>query len=178
MSELINSDYKNIDYRIREHIRELKDEFYHMPVSEVRNVLLSEYNYKKRSKLKSCRRFGLDINAGDVCYIDFGRAYISEIGYQHFGLVLKVFNGKAFVIPMTSNHEAYEKAYDEQDNPFGLKHLYRLGYVEGLYKDSVLFLNDGKYINTARIIDVKGRIDVNSERYKDIYKRFIEGLTL
>ena len=120
----------------------------------------------------------MDIAPGDICFIDFGRAYITEAGYQHFGLVLKVFNGKAFVIPMTSNHEAWLKAYDEKDNPEGLKHLYRLGYVEGLYKESVLFLNDGKYINTARIIDVKGNLPVNGIKFRDIQKHFIEGLTL
>ena len=70
------------------------------------------------------------------------------------------------------------KAYDEKDNPEGLKHLYRLGTVEGLYKESVLFLNDGKYINTARIIDIKGRIDPESERFKRIQHSFIAGLTL
>ena len=178
MSEINNFNYSNIDHLIKDHIRELRDEYYSMPVSVARSTLISEYNYKTRSKLKSCRHFGLNISPGDICFIDFGRAYISEIGYQHFGVVLKVFNGKALVIPMTSNHEAWLKAYDEKDNPEGLKHLYRLGYVEGLYKESVLFLNDGKYINTARIIDVKGNLPVNGAKFRNIQERFIEGLTL
>lgn len=176
--ELIKSDYREINDLINRHISELRDEYYNMPLSVARNTLVSEYNYKERAKLKSCRHFGLDIRPGDVCFIDFGKAYISEAGYQHFGLVMQIFNGKAFVIPMTSNHEAYMKAYDEKDNPEGLKHLYRLGTVEGLYKESVLFLNDGKYINTARIIDIKGRIDPESERFKRIQRSFISGLTL
>ena len=82
------------------------------------------------------------------------------------------------MIPMTSNSEAYRNAYDPKENPSGLKHLYRLGYVEGLYRESVLFLNDGKYINTARIIDIKGHIDVNTVRFRNIKKRFLEGLSL
>ncbi|MBE6115284.1 MAG: type II toxin-antitoxin system PemK/MazF family toxin [Erysipelotrichaceae bacterium] len=176
--DVIKCDYRNIESLIEQHIDELRDEYYDMPLGVVRNTLISEYNYKSRGKLKSCRHFGLNITAGDICYIDFGRAYISEAGYQHFGVVLNVFNGKAFVIPMTSNSEAYRNAYDPENNPSGLKHLYRLGYVEGLYRESVLFLNDGKYINTARIIDVKGHIDVNSSRFRDIRKRFLEGLSI
>lgn len=178
MSEITDFSYDNIEHLINSHIRELRDEYYNMPVSVARNTLISEYNYKTRAKFKSCRHFGLDISPGDVCYIDFGRAYVSEAGYQHFGLVLKVFNGKAFVIPMTSNHETWLKAFDRESNPDGLKHLYRLGYVEGLYRESVLFLNDGKYINTARIIDVKGRIPADSARFREIRDRFIAGLTL
>ena len=29
----------------------------------------------------------LNIEVGDICYIDFGQAYINEAGFQHFGLV-------------------------------------------------------------------------------------------
>ena len=174
--DVVRCDYRNIESLIDQHLNELRDEYYDMPLGVARNTLISEFNYKNRSRLKSCRHFGLNISGGDVCYIDFGMAYISEAGYQHFGLVLNVFNGKAFVIPMTSNSEAYRNAYDPKDNPEGMKHLYRLGYVEGLYRESVLFLNDGKYINTARIIDIKGHIDVNSRRFRDIRNRFVEGL--
>ena len=144
--------------------------------STLRDTLLSEYNYQMRSHLKSSRSFGLNIEAGDICYIDYGRAYISEIGYQHFGLVLKVFCGKAFVLPMTSNENNYSLAYDPVSNPDGLRHLMRLGKVEGLYRYSVLFLNDGKFINTARIIDIKGHIDPQGELFERIRSRFISCL--
>lgn len=161
----------------RDYMAGLPDEFNRMTRKEARDSLLSEYNYKVRSKLKSCRSFGLNIEPGDVCYIDFGRAYVTEAGYQHFGLVLKVFNGKAFVLPMTSNKSALEGAYEPDDNPEGMNHLYRIGAIEGLTRESVLFLNDGKFINTARIIDVKGHLDPEGEAFKKVYARFLEVLT-
>lgn len=175
---LINSkDRKYLQEAVQEYVTGLPEEFNRMSEKEARESLLSEYNYRMRSKLKSCRGFGLNIEAGDVCYIDFGRAYLSEAGYQHFGLVLKVFNGKAFVLPMTSNRTAYLSAYDPVDNPNGLNHLYRIGSIEGLYKESVLFLNDGKFINTARIIDVKGHLDPEKEPFRSVFSRFLELLS-
>ena len=163
---------------IDDYIVNVRNEFNNMPAKTARDSLLSEYNYQTRSKLRSCRSFGLMISPGDCCYIDFGRAYLSEIAYQHFGLVLNVFNGKAFVIPMTSNAHTYQQAYDPVDNPEGLKHLMRLGKVDGLNKYSVLFLNDGKYINTARIIDIKAHINSSSLFFKEVQRRFVETLNI
>ena len=162
---------------VKDYVAGLPYEFSRMSDKEARDSLLSEYNYKVRSKLKSCRSFGLNIEPGDVCYIDFGRAYVSEAGYQHFGLVLKVFNGKAFVLPMTSNRAALANAYEPDDNPEGVNHLYRIGAIEGLTRESVLFLNDCKFINTARIIDIKGHIDPESEVFRQVYSRFLEVLS-
>lgn len=130
-----------------------------------------------RSKLRSCRSLGMMISSGDICYIDFGRAYVTEAGYQHFGLVVTVSSGKALVIPMTSNTVNYELAYDPEDNPEGLKHLMRLGKTEGMYKYSVLFLNDAKFINTARIIDLKSHLDPGSEKFREIISRLFECMT-
>lgn len=161
---------------IEDYIVNVKNEYRAMNAKQARDSLLSEYNYQMRAKLKSSRSFGLDISAGDICYIDYGKAYISEVGYQHFGLVLKVYCGKAFVIPMTSNAVNYELVYDPISNPTGLRHLMRLGKMDGLYKYSVLFLNDGKFINTARIIDIKAHLDVDSELFKQIFERFIDCL--
>ena len=155
---------------------DIKLQYRDMTVKQARDSLLSEYNYQIRSKLKSCRRFGLYIYPGDLCYVDFGRAYLSEAGYQHFALVMSVFCGKAFVIPMTSKKESYQQAYDEKTNPAGFIHLMRLGLPDGLNRYSVLFLNDAKYINTARIIDVKGHIDVNGEQFREIRKRVLQGI--
>lgn len=50
----------------------------------------------------------------------------------------------------------------------------RLGYIEGLTKVSVLFINDSKWINTSRIIEIKAHIDVNGEIFKEVQKRIIE----
>ena len=159
---------------INDYISEIKEEYTHMPAKVCRDTLLSEYNYRMRSKLRSCRCFGLTAHPGDICYIDFGRAYVTEAGYQHFGLVITVSSGKALVIPMTSNTVNYNLAYDPQENPDGLKHLMKLGKTEGLNKYSVLFLNDAKFINTARIIDVKSKLDPQGEQFRKIVGRLFE----
>ena len=52
----------------------------------------------------------------------------------------------------------------------------RLGKIEGMNKESVLFLNDAKWINTARIIDVKAHIERNEELFINIKKRMMECL--
>ena len=168
--------YPVLQEAIEDYIVNIREEYGNMNAKQARDTLLSEYNYQMRSKLKSSRSFGLNIEAGDICYIDYGKAYVSEIGYQHFGLVLKVFCGKAFVLPMTSNETNYALAYDPDSNPEGLKHLMRLGKVEGLYRYSVLFLNDGKFINTARIIDIKGHLDTEGELFNKIRERFLSCL--
>lgn len=174
--DLLESNEKTVSQAIDDYVYDLQREYHSMPYKQARDTLLSEYNYHVRSRLKSCRCFGMTISPGDFCYIDFGKAYLSEAGYQHFGFVLNVFNSKAFVIPMTSNENTCRMAYDEKTNPQGLRHLMRIGRIDGLYRDSVLFLNDGKYINTARIIDIKGHIDPDSPLFREIHKRFIETL--
>ena len=50
------------------------------------------------------------------------------------------------------------------------RHLMRLPEIEGLNKSSVLFLNDAKWINSARVIDVKAHIDPNSYLFDKIKK--------
>ena len=54
----------------------------------------------------------------------------------------------------------------------------RIGLIEGMKKESVLFLNDCKYINTARIIDVKATIPENSALFGRIVRRVKECLML
>jgi len=159
---------------ISNYVDTTRRQYENMPIKQATDFLLSEYNYQNRCQLKSCRGFGFIIKPGDICYIDFGKAYLQEIGFQHFGLVISVFNAKAFVIPMTSNFNAFRQAYDPLYNPDGLKHLMRLGRIEGLYKYSILFLNDGKFINTARVIDVKAYLDPSSKLFRDIRQRLID----
>lgn len=139
--------------------------------------LISEANWLLRNQLTSCETLGFEIRQGDVCFIDFGQAYINEIGFQHFGLILSINQKKAFVIPMTSNEIQYRTAYDEIENPTGKKHLMRIGCLPGMAKPSVLFLNDCKYINTARIIDVKAHLSITSPCFKQIKKRIIKIIT-
>ena len=146
----------------------------HLSVKEAAVQMISEQNWQDRSQLKSCEQIGINVEVGDICFIEFGRAFVYEAGYQHFGLVVSKCNGKALVIPMTSNSSTYEQAYDIELNPNGKKHLMKIGQIIGLHRPSVLFLNDAKYINTARIISIKAHIPQESELFKNVLRRMLE----
>ncbi len=138
--------------------------------------MVSEANWLLRNQALSCDELGVQIRIGDICYIDFGQAYINEAGFQHFGLIVSMYQKKAFVVPMTSNTHQYKTAYDPVHNDTGKKHLMKIGLIPGMKRPSVLFLNDCKYINTARIIDVKARIHPSSALFSEIKKRISEVL--
>lgn len=134
--------------------------------------MISEHNFRQRRVANNCKELGVRIKLGDICYVDFGEAYINEIGYQHFALIVSLFHNKAFVIPMSGNHNAYLQAYSKT-NPNGKKHLMRFGKMKGMNKESVLFINDAKWINTARIIDVKAHLSIKCSLFQEIKARVI-----
>lgn len=133
--------------------------------------MVSEENWIARCKCSSGEEIGIHVTPGDICYMDFGQAYLHEIGYQHFGIILAIWQKKALVVPMTSNPATYERAYDPIDNPDGRSHLMRFGKLPGMNKATVLFLNDMRFVNTARVIRVMAHLDVNSEKFHDIQDR-------
>ncbi|MDO4465602.1 MAG: hypothetical protein Q4C49_01175 [Bacillota bacterium] len=137
---------------------------------EVYDYMVSKLNYCSR-KEKEINDSIPYIEEGDICYIDFGNAYINEAGYLHFGLVLSLNNRKAFVVPMTSNEKTVSASVYKD-------HLFPFPKVEGLNKKSALFLNDAKWINTARIIDVKAHIDPMSALFLKIQQSIIDLIVL
>ena len=112
--------------------------------NEVYDYMLSKLNFCQRKQMYSSLEAKVYVRVGDICFTDFGLAYLSEVGYQHFGLVLAMKHGKIFVVPMSGNKNAYNKAYDPVSH-IGKRHLMRLPEIEGLNKSSVLFLNDAKF---------------------------------
>lgn len=165
-SALESEFYKEL---LEETLEDMRSHLTRIPVKDAARSLISTQNYMRRSSLKNheCVMAGI----GDVCFIDFGQAYLNEAGFQHFGLILSVMNGKVFVVPMTSNPETYRNAYDPSENPKGKTHLMRFGQICGLNRPSVLFLNDCKFISPSRIIEVKGRLDPHSELFRRIQAR-------
>lgn len=142
---------------------ESKKEVYEVLEPELRqSVMISEVNWILRHKLESSLPFGLYLHVGDIVYLDYGQAYTNEMGYQHFGIIWRIYEGKALVIPMTSNKKQYRDAYDEVEHPTGKRHLMRLGMIDGMNKPSVVYLNDFRFINMARVIRVVAQLDVNS----------------
>lgn len=154
-----------------EYVAEKNSEYAVLDSSEALGKMISEQNYRERAKLYSCSELGIEIKVGDICFIDFGEAYINESGYQHFGIIMSIINGKALVIPMSSNPHTYSQAMSEK-NPNGKIHLMQIGLIKGLVKNSVLFLNDAKFINTARMIEAKAHIDEESDLFQMIRTRF------
>ena len=155
---------------LNEYINETYGIYQEMPCKDALVSMLSEQNYRQRHKASGCEELGVWVRVGDICYIDFGLSYLNEAGFQHFGLVLKIVNNKAFVIPMTSN----EKTYKDSISNYRKNHLMPIGKVRGMNKNSVLFLNDAKFINTARIIDVKAYIPPTCPLFKEINRRLKE----
>ncbi|MCR4949875.1 MAG: hypothetical protein K6A40_00980 [Solobacterium sp.] len=141
---------------------------------QIPNNLISEANWMIRCRCRSSEDLGFTVQPGDICFLDYGQAYLNEAGYQHFGLVLALCMKKALIIPMTSNAATYQRAYDPKDNPNGKRHLMRLGDIEGLNKPSVLFLNDMKFINTARVIRITAHIPVSGTLFLQVKKRLRE----
>lgn len=158
---------KAYDEMIEEFMTLNLDELKKCNQKEFNNLYVSEINYHQRKHMISNDETGVRINIGDICYIDFGKAYQHEIGYQHFGLVISICRGKILVVPMTSNAKAISKARSEE-NPNGKSHLFSFPKAGKMNKDSVLFLNDIKFINPARVIDVKGHISVHSNLFSAI----------
>lgn len=143
------------------------EELLEINADKVLSKLISKKNYIDRKNISNCDELGVNIRVGDICYIDYGEAYIYETGFQHFGLILNIFHNKAFVVPMSGNYNEYIKANSK-------KHLMRLGKLKGMNKESFLFLNDAKWINTARIIDVKSHLNHKGKLFKEIIDREIK----
>lgn len=160
---------------VLENYMQLRNQVYEELIgSNVDNAMISETNWIARGNYPSGEEAGIKVRVGDVVYMDFGQAYLNEMGYQHFALVIAICEKKALVVPMTSNIKTCENAFDSEHLK-GKKNLYCYpGIIDGLNRKSVLFLNDFKFINTARIIDVKGHINVKSNDFIKIKGRILQ----
>ena len=179
-------------YKIREDViphytqRAICEDKVDVYLQEYRNYLLGEYhregfkeicsglNRMKRRRYWCCEGVNLSVKKGDIVYMEFGQAFLNEAGFQHFGLVMGLWNRKAFIIPMTSNKNSFKSAVNVSEN--GRNHLYYIGYVDGLSDHSTLFLNDAKMLNTSRVISVNGSVCPNSDMFKEIQWHLVQGL--
>lgn len=158
----------NEDELIDEYIDSYIEFINDLPIWQQRKECLSGLNRVSRINYWSSKDLNIPIKPGDICYFEYGQAFLNEAGYQHFGLVISKFNHKAFVIPMTSNRKTIKKAIESKG--CHRNHLYYIGQLDGLDKASVLFLNDSKYINTCRIISVNAHLDPESSMFNEIIK--------
>lgn len=166
--ETLLGNYKNqnLDEMIEEYLEHYRSYITAQRKSEQIKEIKSGYNRMNRSEMWSSEAMNISVKSGDICFIDYGKAYLNEAGYQHFGLVIREFNQKILVVPMTSNKSAIKQSRNYAKN--GKKHLYYIGHLEGLHKPSTLFLNDFKFVNSARIISINGFLDPSSDMFKEI----------
>lgn len=152
-----------------------KGEFYRelMP-KEAEACILSEANWLFRRGCNGSYEFNIYVHPGDICWLDYGRAYNREMGFQHFGLILTICAGKALIAPITSSASSYERTYGDSGNYDNVKYQMSIGIPKGLRRYCTVYLNDLRFINTARIIGKRGYIPVNSPLFIEIKRRVKE----
>lgn len=162
-SWLMNYQEENLLEQVELFLKDYNKYLLGLPNYRQRQECISKMNHFKRSQFWSCEDLQIDVRVGDICYTDFGVGYINECSYQHFGLITNIVNHKAYVIPMTSNKRAVKLAKEGKKS-----HLYYIGKPPGLNRETCAFINDGRYINTARVISVNAHIDSSSKQFYDI----------
>ena len=166
---LVSKRYDQLDELWKEAQAREKEMLETLSSQEAYAYLVSKLNWCDRKQISSYLELGVHIRIGDICFVEYGSAYLCEIGYQHFGLILSIVHHKALIVPISGSESAYRHAMHK-------KHVMRLGRVPGMNKVSVLYLNDAKWINTVRIIDVKAHLDSDSSLFMEINKRIKEML--
>ena len=144
----------------------------------VERFVLSDYRWEK-TREKSGK--WIQVKAGDIYQIEFGKNYVPEMSYEHRGMVLGRSGQLLYVLPIysyQSGNQEHKEAYHPIDNPKNLKsNLYLMKKDEFgfLNRDSVLKLNDLRSVSVKRILykNGHGRIEANSETFKKI-----EGLAI
>lgn len=168
INEDILGDYKqkNLERLIENFCNQYQKYITDLSCHEKIKELKSGHNRVNRSHMWSSEAMKMTPKIGDICFIDYGHAYLNESGYQHFGLIIGSSNQKILVVPMTSKRDAISQSRNVVEK--GKLHLYYIGHLDGLHKPSTLFLNDFKYLNSARVISINGHLCINSTMFKDI----------
>jgi hypothetical protein len=110
----------------------------------------------------------VEINIGDVCYIDYGKTYQGELSYYHYGLCVGVKDGKILIIPITSGTDWRTGCFHPKLNPDKSKKFRQALKVEGFSKDCVLKINDAKFLSAGRIDRIDNEAEVNKDILKEI----------
>lgn len=138
--------------------------------------------YWTRNKNKKLHKRA-NIKKGDVCQFEFGKNFPPEMSYEHRGLVIgNSENILLYVLPIFSYNEdipLHQEAYHPIDNPDNPKSNYYLLKPEEfsfIKHKSLLKLNDIRTVSVSRIKykQTKGKIDINSDTYKNIEKLVLE----
>ncbi len=163
---------------INQYLQSMRKAYQELMPGKVGRCMISEENWIDRGSLTCGEEIGVRVRVGDICWMEYGQAYLNEMGFQHFGLVVAIIMHKALVIPLTSNESAYARAYDPVENPTGNRCLMRIGLVDGLRKNSTLYLNDMKFLNTARMFEIRAHLEPEDPLFLEVKERLKEMLVL
>lgn len=164
------------DTTLNAYLRSMRKAYQEIMPGKVGRCMISEENWIDRGFLTCGEEAGIKVSPGDICWMEYGQAYLNEMGFQHFGLIVAICMHKALVIPLTSNEGAYARAYDAVENPTGNRCLMRIGLVEGLRKNSTLYLNDMKFLNTARVFETRAHLNIDDPLFLEVKDRIKEML--
>lgn len=126
----------------------------HMNAYDAASTIISDANWiQKSSTGEFCDNANkrILIEVGKMYYIDYGKTFCGELSYFHYGLCIGKRDGKILIVPMRSGSDVFEKAYHPVNNPMGNRKYRQALIQEGFVKNSVLLINDTKYISAGRI---------------------------
>ena len=125
---------------------------------------ISKYNHIHKSKKYNSILIE-HIHVGDICFFDFGCAYRYEIGYQHLALVLAKYKTKLLVVPIISVKKTFEPCMEKAYLP---KDSYNLN------NNSIVLLNDMKWISGMRTLSYIGHINEKDDVFDEIRTKTIQ----
>lgn len=154
-------NHKRFEEIWEEYQKQEKMQLKKLSTGEAMDYIKSHLNFFERKEEVIYRNE--EIKIGDICYIDYGINYKQECGYFHMGLIIDIKQYEYLILPMTSNVKAFEKAvFWKKSNLLPLPH------VDHIEKNTTIFLNDARFINSARIIMKVSNIEKNSAEFKHI----------
>lgn len=178
-----NATNKGMDalkkYKILNGLFQLEDNIYkiikQLNAYDASSILIAESNWIKRnhfSKYMPSMGAPKKIEFGQVCSIDYGKTYKSEMGYIHPGLCVGIKNGKYLIVPITTGKTWRTTCYHPIENPDMTKEYRQALQSEGFDKDEVLLINDTKFISGGRILELHEII--NSNTLKEIQYQLLQ----
>lgn len=141
----------------------------HMNAYDAASTIISDANWIQKSTIDNFydnTNKRITIELGNIYYIDYGKTFCGELSYFHYGLCIGKRDGKILIVPMRSGHDVFDKAYHPTNNPMGNRKYRQALTQEGFAKNSVLLINDTKYISAGRI-DKKSNM-INNETLESI----------
>ncbi len=141
----------------------------HMNAYDAASTIISDANWIQKSTIDDFydnTNKRIPIELGNIYYIDYGKTFCGELSYFHYGLCIGKRDGKILIVPMRSGYDVFDKAYHPTNNPMGNRKYRQALTQEGFAKNSVLLINDTKYISAGRI-DKKSNM-INNETLESI----------